>query len=149
MLAQHPRQKMFFSFFLLASCAGQPTKKVSATRPATHPPGIIPIYLSPAGPDLPLRRRWDGWEGRRKEFSLSLSLLLGLITLSAEAILSVSSRLSLSGARALELFSGGVPGYVDVACLVAVRSGERERGGSKGTKRGLIGSLFIREERGR
>jgi hypothetical protein len=73
MLAQHPRQKMFFSFFLLASCAGQPTKKVSATRPATHPPGIIPIYLSPAGPDLPLRRRWDDWEGK-EEGILSLSL---------------------------------------------------------------------------
>jgi len=44
MLAQQPRQKMFFSFFFRFSCAAHPTKKLSSTSPPTHP-GLIPISL--------------------------------------------------------------------------------------------------------
>lgn len=58
MLAQQPRQKMFFSFFFRFSCAAQPTKKLSSTSPPTHP-GLIPISLvSPPIPAAgPLPRR--------------------------------------------------------------------------------------------
>jgi hypothetical protein len=57
MLAQQARQKMLRSFFLWFSCAGHATKKLSATRPATHP-GLIPIAaaagsLSPSLPRAP------------------------------------------------------------------------------------------------
>ena len=48
MLAQQARQKMLRSFFLWFSCAGHATKKLSATRPATHP-GLIPIAAAAAG----------------------------------------------------------------------------------------------------
>jgi hypothetical protein len=89
--------------------------------PAGHHPRLsIPRRTgSPAPP--PLGRL--GREGGRNSLSLSLLLLLGR----GNSICSVSS---LSLARALDLFRGGVPGYVEVACLVAVRrEGGREGGG--------------------
>jgi hypothetical protein len=91
----------------------RPTRRASS--PSIYPP-----------PDRISRSAAAGTtgKGRRKELSLSLLLLLGR----GNSICSVSS---LSLARALDLFRGGVPGYVEVACLVAVRR-EREREGGRG-----------------
>jgi hypothetical protein len=131
MLVQQARQKMFFSFFLRLSCASHPTKKLSSTRPPTHPGTLIPISLSlTSSSRLYLR------------FLPILLSVWSLFCFLGRPILSSCLPLSLSSL--VVVLREGVD--TDVGCLLLVGSREREGEGEGMCNESIGGGIYSARE---